>query len=90
MKEIIIIETNKQGSEATKFRKKVKDFLNKTDANYQMYQVQDELSKEERWKRDWELASKDKTREKEVEWWDKISDEDDLEQMKNEKGWNFS
>jgi hypothetical protein len=48
MKEIIIIETNKQGLEATKFRKKVKDFLNKTDVVYQMYQVQDELTKEEK------------------------------------------
>jgi Fe2+ or Zn2+ uptake regulation protein len=48
MKEIIIIETNKQGLEATKFRNKVKDFLNKTDVAYQMYQVQDELTKEEK------------------------------------------
>jgi len=90
MKEIIIIETSKQGSEATKFREKIKNFLNKTDVSYQIYQVQEELTKEEKWKRDWELASKDKVREKEIEWWDKISDEDDLELMKNEKEWNFS
>jgi hypothetical protein len=48
MKEIIIIEANKQGIEATKFRKKVKEFLNKTDVVYQMYQVKDELTKEEK------------------------------------------
>ncbi|CAG8853992.1 29871_t:CDS:2, partial [Gigaspora margarita] len=47
MKEIIIIETNKQGLAAAKFRKQVKDFLNKTDVAYQIYQVQDELTKEE-------------------------------------------
>jgi Fe2+ or Zn2+ uptake regulation protein len=52
MKEIIIIETNKQGLEATRFRKKVKEFLNKTDAVYQMYQVRDELTREEKYKRD--------------------------------------
>ena len=90
MKEIIIIENNKQGSQAIKFHQKIKDFLNKTDVAYQIYQVQDELTKEEKWKRDWELASKDKVREKEIEWWDEISDEDDIEQMKNEKEWNFS
>jgi hypothetical protein len=48
MKELIIIESSKQGSEAAKFRKKVKDFLNKTDVVYQMYQVQDELTSEEK------------------------------------------
>ena len=51
----------------------------------QIYQVQDESTKEEKQKRDWELAGKDKVREKEIEWWDKISDEDDLEQIKNKK-----
>jgi len=48
MKEIIIIETSKQGSEATKFREKIKNFLNKTDVSYQIYQVQEELTKEEK------------------------------------------
>jgi len=48
MKEIIIIETNKQGSQAIKFHQKIKDFLNKTDVAYQIYQVQDELTKEEK------------------------------------------
>jgi len=51
MKEIIIIETNRQGSAAVKFRKKVKDFLNKTNVAYQIYQVRDESTKEEKQKR---------------------------------------
>jgi hypothetical protein len=48
MKEIIIIETNKQGAKASQFRQKIKDFLNKAAATYQIYEVQSELNEEER------------------------------------------
>ena len=91
MKEIIIFEPKTgRKAESKRLVEEVKELLNKNGAIYQIYEVNQELNQEEKYKRDWELASQDKKREKEIEWWDKVSDEDDWEQLKNEPEWNFS
>jgi hypothetical protein len=75
MKEIIIIETNKQGTEATRFRQRIRDFLNGFEAVYQIYEINEEEN-EETYRRDMRLANQDKERNKEIKFWDKIQDQD--------------
>lgn len=64
-----------------------KDLLDKSDLTYQVYQLQDELTEEEKSKHDWKLdredenywrwavraASQDEQRNKEIAAWDKIA-----------------
>ena len=82
MKEIIIIETNKQGIEATKFRQRIRDFLSEFEAVYQIYEVNEKESEEEIYRRDMRLANQDKERQKEIKFWDKIQDQDNAK-LKN-------
>jgi len=84
MKEIIIIETNKQGTEATRFRQRIKDFLNKFGAIYQIYEVNEKESEEEIYRCDMRLANQDKERQKEIKFWDKIQTQDNIKLSQND------
>lgn len=89
MKEIIVIEGSEQSLKSVKFKEKIKDLLDKLDINYQMYQLQTELTEKEKSKPYWELskedendwcqavkaASLDEQRNNEIEAWDKIASE---------------
>jgi len=66
MKEVIIIETHNG--------KKIKEFLEKERENYQSYQETE--NEEEIYRRDMRLANKDKERQTEIKFWDKIQDQD--------------
>ena len=84
MKEIIIIETNKQGTEATRFRQKIREFLNEFGAVYQIYEVNEKENEEEIYRRDMRLANQDKERQKEIKFWDKIQTQDNVKLSQND------
>ena len=84
MKEIIIIETNKQGTEAIRFRQRIKDFLNEFGVVYQIYEVNEKENEEEIYRRDMRLANQDKERQKEIKFWDKIQTQDNIKLSQND------
>lgn len=90
MKEIIIVKTNKQGVEALRFRQRIRDFLNEFGAVYQIYEVSEEESEEEIYRRDMRLANQDKERQKEIKFWDKIQDQDNTKLNKDDDEWDWN
>jgi hypothetical protein len=91
MKEIIIIETNKQGAEALRFRQKIRNFLNELETVYQIYEVSEEESEEEIYRRDMRLANQDPERQKEIKFWDKIQNQDNAKLNSIEDdGWDWN
>lgn len=90
MKEIIIIETNKQGIEATRFRQRIKEFLNEFEAVYQIYEVNEKEDEEEIYRRDMRLANQDKERQKEIKFWDKIQEQDNAKLKNSGDEWDWN
>ncbi|RHZ36492.1 hypothetical protein [endosymbiont GvMRE of Glomus versiforme] len=82
MKELLIIKTDNSA--------KIKSLLDKNNANYEVvYKDTVNLTEEEIYRRDMRLANKDKERQKEIKFWDKIQSQDNAK-LKDDNEWDWN
>jgi hypothetical protein len=74
MREIIIIETQNG--------RKIKEYLEREQEIYRAFR--EEENEEEIYRRDMRLANQDQERQKEIEFWDKVQNQDNTELKEND------